>query len=55
MNHPNIQVIDVAEASDISPIMLYPWRGELLSGKIKANDQKARSINEIIETEKKIK
>jgi len=45
----------VAEASDIYPIMLCPWRGEMLSGKIKANDQKARSINELMEAEKKIK
>jgi hypothetical protein len=25
-NHPDIQTVDVAEALDIDPIMLYRWR-----------------------------
>ena len=54
-NHPDIQTVDVAEALDIHPIMLYRWRGEMRSGKIKDNDQEARSINELMEAEKKIK
>lgn len=28
-NHPNIQSIDVAEALNIHPIMLYRWRQEM--------------------------
>ncbi len=54
-NHPDIQAVDVAEALDIHPIMLYRWRGEMRSGKIKDNDQEARSINELMEAEKRIK
>lgn len=54
-NHPNIQAIDVAEALKIHPIMLYRWRGEMRNGKIKDNDQEARSINELMEAQKKIK
>ena len=48
-NHPDIQTVDVAEAFDIHPIMLYRWRGEMRSGKIKDNDQEARSISELNE------
>lgn len=54
-NHPDIQTVDVAEALNIHPIMLYRWRGEMRAGKIKDNDQEARSINELMEVEKKIK
>jgi len=54
-NHPGIQSVDVAEALDIHPIMLYRWRGEMRSGKIKDNDQEARSINDLMEAEKRIK
>ena len=54
-NHPDIQSVDVAEALDIHPIMLYRWRGEMRSGKIKDNDQEARSINDLMEAEKRIK
>ncbi len=31
-NHPDIQTVDVAEALDIHPIMLYRWRGEMRTG-----------------------
>ena len=54
-NHPDIQTIDVAEALDIHPIMLYRWRGEMRTGKLKDNDQKARSKSELIAAERKIK
>ena len=54
-NHPNIQTIDVAEALKIHPIMLYRWRGEMRAGQIQDNDQEARSINELMEAQKKIK
>jgi transposase len=54
-NHPNIQAQDVAEALKIHPIMLYRWRGEMRTGKIKDNDAEARSINELMEAQKKIK
>ena len=53
--HPDIHTCDVAEALQIHPIMLYRWRGEMRNGKIKANDDKARSITELMEAEKKIK
>lgn len=54
-NHPDIQTVDVAEALSIHPIMLYRWRGEMRTGKIKDNDQKARSNSELIDAQKKIK
>ena len=54
-NHPDIQTVDVAEAQGIHPIMLYRWRGEMETGKIKDNDQEARSINDLMEAESKIK
>ena len=54
-NHPNIQALDVAEALKIHPIMLYRWRGEMRAGKIKDNDQEARSINELMKAQKTIK
>jgi transposase len=54
-HHPDIQSVDVAEALDIHPIMLYRWRGEMRTGKLKDNDQEARSICELNAAEKKIK
>lgn len=54
-NHPDIQAVDVAEALNIHPIMLYRWRGEMRTGKIQDNDQEARSINELMGAQKKIK
>jgi transposase len=54
-NHPDIQTVDVAEALDIHPIMLYRWRGEMRTGKPKDNDQEARSQSELNAAEKKIK
>lgn len=54
-NHPDIQTVDVAEALKIHPIMLYRWRGEMRSGKIQDNDQEARSINKLMDAQKKIK
>lgn len=53
--HPDIQTVDVAEALDIHPIMLYRWRGEMRTGKIKDNDQEARSISDLNEAEKRIR
>ena len=53
--HPKIQTIDVAEALQIHPIMLYRWRGEMRDGKLKDNDDAARSITELTEAQKKIK
>lgn len=53
--HPNIQTVDVAEALQIHPIMLYRWRGEMRDGKIKDNDDEARSITELMQAQKKIK
>ena len=52
-NHPNIQSIDVAEALNIHPIMLYRWRREMREGK--NNDQEARSRDTLVEAEKKIR
>lgn len=54
-NHPYIQTNHVAEALDIHPIMLYRWRQEMRKGKIEDNDKEARSINELMEAQKKIK
>jgi len=54
-NHPDIQSVDVAEALNIHPIMLYRWRGEMRTGKFKDNDQAARSISELNAAEKKIR
>ena len=54
-NHPDIQTVDVAEALDVHPIMLYRWRGEMRTGKLKDNDQAARSISELNAAEKRIK
>lgn len=54
-NHPNIQSIDVAEALDIHPIMLYRWRQEMREGKLENNDQEARSRDKLLEAEKKIR
>jgi transposase len=54
-NHPDIQSVDVAEALNIQPIMLYRWRGEMRSGKLKDNDQEARSQNQLNAAEKKIR
>ncbi len=54
-NHPDIQTVDVAEALNIHPIMLYRWRGEMRTGKLKDNDQEARSQSQLNTAEKKIK
>jgi len=53
--HPNIQASDVAQALNIHSIMLYRWRGEMREGKIKDNEQTARSISELDESQKEIK
>ena len=53
--HPDIQASHVAEALDIHPVMLYRWRQEMREGKIKDNDNEARSINEFEEAKKRIK
>ena len=54
-NHPDIQASHVAEVLEIHPIMLYRWRQEMREGKIEDNDKEARSINELMEAQKKIK
>ncbi|MES9887706.1 MAG: transposase [Candidatus Sedimenticola sp. 6PFRAG1] len=54
-NHPNILSVDVAEALDIHPIMLYRWRQELREGKLENNDQEARSRDKLLHAEKKIR
>lgn len=54
-NHPYIQASHVAEALDIHPVMLYRWRQEMREGKISDNDKEARSINELIEAQNRIK
>lgn len=54
-NHPYIQASYVAEALQIHPIMLYRWRQEMREGKIEDNDKEARSINELMDAQKKVK
>lgn len=54
-NHPDIQASHVADALEIHPIMLYRWRQEMREGKIEDNAKEARSINELMEAQKKIK
>lgn len=54
-NHPAIQANHVAEALEIHPIMLYRWRQEMRQGKIEDNDKEARSINELMEAQSRIK
>lgn len=54
-DHTSIQANHVAEALDIHPIMLYRWRQEMREGKIEDNDQEARSINELMDAQKKIR
>jgi transposase-like protein len=54
-NHAEIQASHVAEALEIHPIMLYRWRQEMRDGRIEDNDKEARSINELMEAQKKIK
>ena len=54
-NHSDIQASHVAEALEIHPVMLYRWRQEMREGKIEDNDKEARSINELMEAQKRIK
>lgn len=54
-NHPNILSVDVAEALNIHPIMLYRWRQEMREGVLENNDKEARSIDKLLATEKKVK
>lgn len=54
-NHPDILSIDVAEALNIHPIMLYRWRQEMREGILKDNDKEARSTSKLLSAEKKIK
>jgi transposase-like protein len=54
-NHPNIQSIDVTEALNIHPIILYRWRQEMREGKLGNNDQEARSQDKLLEAEEKIR
>jgi len=54
-NHPNILSVDVAEALNIHPIMLYRWRQEMREGVLENNDKEARSKDKLLTAEKKIK
>ncbi len=54
-NHPNILSVDVAEALNIHPIMLYRWRQEMREGVLENNDQEARSRDKLNAAENKIK
>jgi transposase len=54
-NHPNIQSVDVAAALGIHPIMLYRWRQEMREGKIRDNEQQARSRTELLEAKARIR
>ena len=54
-NHPDIQANHVAQALEIHPIMLYRWRQEMRQGKIEDNEKEARSINELMEAQNRIK
>ena len=54
-NHPNILSVDVAEALNIHPIMLYRWRQEMREGILENNNQEARSRDKLIQAENKIK
>lgn len=54
-DHPHIQSIDVAEALGIHPIMLYRWRQEMREGKLKDNEQEARSRSELLDAKARIR
>ena len=54
-NHPNILSVDVAEALNIHPIMLYRWRQEMREGILENNDKEARSKDKLLAAENKIK
>jgi len=54
-NHPNILSVDVAEALNIHPIMLYRWRQEMREGILEDNDKEARSRDKLLAADKKIK
>lgn len=54
-NHPNIQSVDVAEALGIHPIMLYRWRQEMREGRIKDNEQEARSRDALLDAKARIR
>ena len=54
-DHPHIQSVDVAEALNIHPIMLYRWRQEMRDGKIEDNDTEARSRTALLEAKSKIR
>ena len=54
-NHPNILSVDVAEALNIHPIMLYRWQQEMREGILENNDKEARSRDKLLATEKKVK
>ena len=54
-NHPNILSVDVAEALNIHPIMLYRWRQEMREGILENNDKEARSRDKLLSAVSKIK
>ena len=54
-NHPDILSVDVAEALNIHPIMLYRWRQEMREGVLEDNDKEARSKDKLLAAENKIK
>jgi len=54
-DHPNIQSVDVAAALGIHPIMLYRWRQEMREGKIRDNEEQARSRTELLDAKARIR
>jgi len=52
-DHPNIQLIDIAEALAIYPAMLYRWRQETREGKLENNEQAVRSRDKLLQAENK--
>ena len=54
-DHPHIQSVDVAEALNIHPIMLYRRRQEMRDGKIEDNEPEARSHTALLEAKAKIR
>jgi len=54
-NHPSIEGKAVAEALKIHPMMLYRWKKDMRDGRIKDNEEEARSKSELEAAKKRIK
>lgn len=54
-NHPDIQTQAVAEALRIHPFMLSRWKKQMRDGALENNDQEARSRDELLKAQEKIK